>query len=486
LGKRVTVRDAGTGAVLLELKETKDAVLSASFSKDGARIATGNYNKTATVWDAETGTALVELKGHTGNVNSAAFSPDGKRVVTGSGDKTVRVWDVLTGATLAELKGHTDAVRSVSFSADGTRIVSAGGFGDKPGEVFVWDARTSKEPPDEEEIAYRRAHMQPNPSRYRSGYLAARAAKDDFAAAFYLNLIPPDERKAVLDQAEADALAALSKLAAEQYGAGKLDEAVPLFIEVLKFNKSKLGPDDPATIQTADTLGLIYWRMGQFEKAIPLWEDVVKHRKAKQDPRTLNAMLTLGLAYRDAGRLKEAIAVLEEAAAKAPGMTRDLLDVYALAGEHAKVIALCEKQLAEDRKSRPKADPNPDLLARLGRAYLAQTKWSEAEPHLRQCVTLREKIGPDDWRTFDAQSLLGGSLLGQKKYADAEPLLLKGYEGLKPWEKALEPRDAPHITEALDRLIELYTATNKPDEAKKWQAERARYLAPAPPLRDKK
>jgi hypothetical protein len=31
--------------------------------------------------------------------------------------------------------------------------------------------------------------------------------------------------------------------------------------------------------------------------------------------------------------------------------------------------------------------------------------------------------------------------------------------------------------EALDRLIELYTAINQPDEAKKWQAERAKYPA---------
>jgi hypothetical protein len=31
------------------------------------------------------------------------------------------------------------------------------------------------------------------------------------------------------------------------------------------------------------------------------------------------------------------------------------------------------------------------------------------------------------------------------------------------------------IPEALDRLIELYTAINKPDEAKKWRAERAKY-----------
>jgi serine/threonine-protein kinase len=42
------------------------------------------------------------------------------------------------------------------------------------------------------------------------------------------------------------------------------------------------------------------------------------------------------------------------------------------------------------------------------------------------------------------------------------------------------------IPEALDRLIELYTAINKPDEAKKWQAERAKYPDIAPPPREKK
>jgi hypothetical protein len=31
------------------------------------------------------------------------------------------------------------------------------------------------------------------------------------------------------------------------------------------------------------------------------------------------------------------------------------------------------------------------------------------------------------------------------------------------------------VPEALDRLIELYTALHKPDEAKKWQAERTKY-----------
>jgi serine/threonine-protein kinase len=43
------------------------------------------------------------------------------------------------------------------------------------------------------------------------------------------------------------------------------------------------------------------------------------------------------------------------------------------------------------------------------------------------------------------------------------------------------------LPEALDPLIELYTATNQPDEVKKWRAERAKYPPPvAPAPREKK
>src|SRR5262249_47271322 len=48
---------------------------------------------------------------------------------------------------------------------------------------------------DAEEIEYRRLHTRPNLRRYREGYEAARAAKDDFAARFYLKLLPPAEQK---------------------------------------------------------------------------------------------------------------------------------------------------------------------------------------------------------------------------------------------------------------------------------------------------
>ena len=77
--------------------------------------------------------------------------------------------------------------------------------------------------------------------------------------------------------------------------------------------------------------------------------------------------------------------------------------------------------------------------------------------------------------------MLGAALLGQKKYADAEPLLLKGYEGLKAREKTIPPLGRDRLLEAADRLVELYTATNKPDEVKKWQEVKAKLPKPEAP-----
>ncbi len=183
-----TVWDAGTGKILLELQGPNTAQCVA-FSRDGTRIVTGGgdstvSNRTARVWDATVGTQpLFELKGHTGPVACVAFSPDGKRIITGSDDRTVRVWDARTGTALVELKGFRDRLTSVAFTPDGARLVT----GEYGGTVTVWETRPGKDVLDEEELAYRRLHTQPKFGRYRDGYKAARAAKDDFAARFYLD-----------------------------------------------------------------------------------------------------------------------------------------------------------------------------------------------------------------------------------------------------------------------------------------------------------
>jgi hypothetical protein len=152
-----------------------------------------------------------------------------------------------------------------------------------------------------------------------------------------------------------------------------------------------------------------------------------------------------------------------------------LLDGYAKEGRSAEAAALLKELLADARKSLPKESRQlAGMLAQYGLAPLQAKSFADAQPLLRQCLAIRVKAQPDAWTTFNTRSLLGGALLGQKKYAEAEPLLRQGYEGMKAREKAIPPQGSTRLPEAIDRLIELYTATNKPEEVKKWRAERAR------------
>ena len=74
-------------------------------------------------------------------------------------------------------------------------------------------------------------------------------------------------------------------------------------------------------------------------------------------------------------------------------------------------------------------------------------------------------------------SMLGGALLNQKKYSDAESLLLDGYQGMKARKQTIPPNGIVRLTEALDRLIDLFEAIDQPDEVKKYKAERTLHLA---------
>ena len=63
--------------------------------------------------------------------------------------------------------------------------------------------------------------------------------------------------------------------------------------------------------------------------------------------------------------------------------------------------------------------------------------------------------------------------MGQKKYIDpgAPGLLRAGYEGMKQREKAIPPQGKVRIPEAIERLVQLYEALDKKDDAAKWRKE---------------
>lgn len=77
------------------------------------------------LWD-EGREEAIRLEGHTAPVVSADFSPDGSRCATGSLDRTICLWDTSSGELLHTFRGHLGEVRTISYSPKGDRILSAG------------------------------------------------------------------------------------------------------------------------------------------------------------------------------------------------------------------------------------------------------------------------------------------------------------------------------------------------------------------------
>ena len=74
------------------------------------------------------------------------------------------------------------------------------------------------------------------------------------------------------------------------------------------------------------------------------------------------------------------------------------------------------------------------------------------------------------FRRFYTTSVLGAALLGQKKYADAEPLLLQGYKNMKQWETGTEEGERRRLLrDAGEWVVRFYEVTEQPEKARAWR-----------------
>lgn len=184
-----------------------------------------------------------------------------------------------------------------------------------------------------------------------------------------------------------------------------------------------------------EVLGLGYLHVGQAKRAVQQYERALALREATQgpnQPETAECRNELAVAYRLDGRTTEAAR---------------LFDRNPNTPAHAKALAV------------------------RGSMLLIQKKPAEAELRFRECLEIRRKIQPDNWTTYETESMLGEALLDQRKFSEAEPLSLSGYQGMKQREDAIPGADRPRITQALERLVRLYEAWGKSDEASRWRKE---------------
>jgi len=185
-----------------------------------------------------------------------------------------------------------------------------------------------------------------------------------------------------------------------------------------------------------------------------------------------NPSLAVALAQR-------AVATTER---KNPNFLDSLAAAHAAAGQFTQAIAVQQEAIQLLANNGPKGDLESRLrlyqsqlpyrehgqLAERAGFLLAAGRFNEAEPVARECLAIRERQVPEDWQTFNAKGVLGGSLLGQGKFVEAEPLLLAAYQGLKQREPQMPAGGKLRLKEAIQRLKSFYESTGQPEQAGEW------------------
>jgi tetratricopeptide (TPR) repeat protein/tRNA A-37 threonylcarbamoyl transferase component Bud32 len=281
-------------------------------------------------------------------------------------------------------------------------------------------------------------------------------------------------------------LSVMDNLGTAYQAVGRFDRALPLFQEALRRSRKKHGPDHPNTLTVMNNLASLYYAMGKLDRSIPLFEEALPLCEKQQGAShfaTIRTAFNLVINYWAANRLDRALPLCDRWLSRARALPSGhpvrgfgestAMALYSRAGQSAKAEPLLREQ-AEAVKKQSGADSQAysvQLLI-LGLNLMAQNRPADAEPLMRAGLAIRQKNKPDDWSTFNAQSLLGGALLGQKKYSEAEPLLVNGYEGMKRQEGKIPPQSRQNLTDAVNRLVQLYDGWEKREQADRWRRER--------------
>ena len=326
-------------------------------------------------------------------------------------------------------------------------------------------------------------------------------------------------RRRVLGPENPNTLRSMNDLAIDYADEGKFAQAETLFSQILEIDRHALGPKHPETLRSMSNLANTYEYDGKYAQAEALDKQLLEN-----EPERLDATKTLATVYDDEGKYAPAEALLIRAVeigrrvfgAEHPetlGSMIHLATVYGEEGKYAQAEALFNHTLDTMRRVlgaehvgtldavsglaslyqregkyalaannaehalaglRPALGSEaPDRIAAeaddLALAYVSEGKFAQSEPLAREALETQKKVQPDDWQRYRAASVLGACLAGEKKYAEAEPLLLEGYQGQLARKDRMTAPDQYHLKLAHQWLIRLYQAWGKPDKAVEWK-----------------
>jgi serine/threonine protein kinase len=232
---------------------------------------------------------------------------------------------------------------------------------------------------------------------------------------------------------------------------GKLAEAEGCFRESLAVRKRLLGNDHPTVAQTFNTLSGVLTLEGKAAEAESAGRQALKafgwSFRQQFDASDDGSLYSRGNVFFDQGNLAEAEA--------------------------------CFRQVLAIRRKRSGGQDLEVALSSLATTLRLQQRFAEAEPLYRECLARRETNCPNAWYTHYTRAMLGASLLGKRKFEEAEPLLISGYEGMREREASIRERNKV-LAETLQNLVQLFEATSQPDVAAEWRERLAMVQSAGP------
>ncbi len=261
---------------------------------------------------------------------------------------------------------------------------------------------------------------------------------------------------------------------------GRYREAIAILRDVLRIRLSVHPPEHPDVATVQDNLGVLLTDVQEFEEAEQLLRAALETRLKTLAPthhRVATSWSNLGNVLKSQGKLEEALAANRKAvdafvAAQGPDSMAASLTQQNVAAVLSELERWDEAAEYYERAISAVLKQNPVDPVRLGRIknnlgwmYVKKGEPHVGEPILREAVDLIESaVPPLPGSKAVYQSNLGQCLMALDRHAEAEPLLIAAFERL-----AFERGEANSFTRgAAKALVDLYHATNRPQDAEYW------------------
>ncbi len=310
-------------------------------------------------------------------------------------------------------------------------------------------------------------------------------------AAIYLEVGRKDEAKALIEDSIAlfgesvgsehpYVALGLNNLGALAFANQDFDSATEMLTETLRIYRKFFGDESQETAGALINVAVLHeTRQAQDEAETCYQQALAIQRKvlSAEHPEIAKTLSRLGLMLQRRGRVdeaeaayREALDIFEEAFGRDhPDVATSLSNLASILHDRGELVMAerMHREALEIRRNRLPAGhrDTSSSLGMLAGLMLQQERFEDAEPLARECLEIRERTAPDHWLCASASVRMALVLGGQKRFEEAMPYALRGWDILETSPFA----PAEYRIEAAETLVKLCEARGLAEEEKVWR-----------------